>query len=419
MPRNRKRRNNQYYNLAYNAAREVSRAVPYGREVFDGIEFANSVYQGAKRFKSDSSSPGSPTPRQFRGTQEITPRQPGKTRGYASSLDTNYVIDNFMNIDAVPGGGPGASQTMSASRGNQELNKTASSSKTTFRARKVAHKKTYYDKKNCTHGVIADRDYERVSGNVATAVVYNMDHRTRGQDFRKARQWIIERGSLLRMSTDQDGKLFEIVWIKSEMTLINRSAMSAHLELWDFVANKDITDASSEKRVDQFMSHDVTNRAGNLNAAVISGDIQKLTNINDVDVNFRFLHYHKKYWSCVKMKKIHLSPGESHTHTVFHRVNYLYDLEQDNQMPLYAKAGVTTETLLRAQGQVSHVTSTGVPTLSGVDLDYLAQHKMYIREVKKWGDYFYGQTGNEYPALNAARNQVGEMQLEDHTEETG
>jgi len=306
-----------------------------------------------------------------------------------------------------------------------------SRSNTKYKPRRVRNWKSSFDKVNCTHGIVNDRDFAKVQANVAIAGHIEFDHRTRLTDMLGFSYFINPNPLIEGDATigEQPGDihwavansnypyLFELVWYKSEMHIVNRQKVPCQIELYDYISIKDNADAAGG--IIGSINYALENREGKINN--INANRFALTSIDDVDFKIGQDKWTKRFWRCVKSKTVWLPPGHEHIHTVYRKVNYVFDYnEWHDRNEIIWKAGVTTQTLCRAIGSVGHWTGSGTAsTIGPVDLDTVCRHSHYIRQVAKHADYFVAERGSAWPGTAEGPTNFNRMMEERPAEEQG
>jgi len=288
-------------------------------------------------------------------------------------------------------------------------------------------KKGHSDKLNCSHGNMADHDAGQASSLVGKALLKDVTAVSNAQptgaaysSLKAYSDCFYQRLGTTVSTTDGalaniNRKFIEVVWQKQTSTYVNINTHQCTLEIYDLVLKKDI-----DNSVDAYSPRLLMDVSASTEGNYTGGSSKDIDGADDLSFNPLFA---KDLWAYYKLHRYHkvvLKPGESHVHTVFHRMNYILDYTMLARNGIVAEAGYASRTFIRATGKVVHTVPAGLVTIDGVKLDLMWQCNTYIREFQPLFDWFYLDMAKiDYSGVGAARNTVASMELEDHTEETG
>jgi len=309
----------------------------------------------------------------------------------------------------------------------------------TFRPNK-RYSKSQYDKKNCTHGTVGDKDYLQIGSQIAQTTIRALAAKSDYNYWWSMKSQIPQR----RVNVTNNDihiagayqKKFEVVWQKAETMIVNKNLHIVTLDLYDLICK--VTCASPNKNafitvngVKYPWNHPLSliqesaARSGQRSvAAGITDPWKNISNIQDIEYTIDKAYKLREIWGIAKHTKITLTPGDTYRHVQFHRKNFVFDEqklidqglgEENAELSLIKEGyikGVSTMLLVRARGGVVH-NNDGTPTIDGANLDTVTVYTNYVREVMPFMDYFTFDMGGNWTGEGGPRSDYKQTQEED------
>lgn len=259
-----------------------------------------------------------------------------------------------------------------------------------------------FDRFNCSHGTLSDKDYERQASNPTKMEMFVLgDGKNTWQYYRgfndklKARRQLVTAANTDAAMSLDFKKHGCLVWQRAEMHIANKNPHPVHMEMFDLLCIEDVPFVSEVvtpfgtypgNHPLSIMTLEQTREGARIGSATGSQE-----NINDLEYQPERSLRLQKIWKIVNRKKFTLTPGDELNHTVFHKKNFyidqdLYNVEKEMILGGYIK-NVSTCTLFCARGRLGHL-SDDQPTWQGVELDTAVKYKSYVREHMPYMDYF-------------------------------
>lgn len=305
-----------------------------------------------------------------------------------------------------------------------------------------------YDRTNCSHGTFHDKDYIRIQSNIAqTGLFVTCQQSNVGKLIRFSQQFLKRRNvdlissnqAVQGMSKDnQDRRNVAVIWQKCELTIANRNKHACRVELFDLIAKQDINNTGTiststgvlpANNPIGLMQEDLGQSGTKNSENLATSGYTSIATVQDLDFHPERCPTLRAVWGIANKTYIDLSPGDSYTHTTFHRKNTVVDFEKwinrfdsVSNSTTIGMRGVTTCVLVRATGRVVHVSSgAGLedPTFDGVHLDTIAKYTTYCREYKPFQDYFQFDSTNQWSREGEARTFVSAMEEDNPTDTVG
>jgi len=305
-------------------------------------------------------------------------------------------------------------------------------SKFTYKPRPHPKKFGKFDTLNCDHGSIDFRDYIQRSSQVGQKLLFVGHQRNSWSTVYNMRNTFLARISQTAIAdgptapvADTDRRLIEHVWMKCTSQIVNRNTLGCWVTIYDVISIRTgNTDGGQFVNEMQSIYAQRLEEANDLRGAS-STDVESIPMVIESGTEpyalivppeydwTRGKNFHRFFKICSK-KRYFLSPGEVHQHTTFHRKNHVMtSIFGTTAVPDDYWRNVYTSTIFEVQGGVGHVLSggnTNVPTIQGVNIDYVAMTRNYIRHLIPYGTYFTFKAVGSWPDTGADRSTVGQVE---------
>lgn len=286
-----------------------------------------------------------------------------------------------------------------------------------------AHVSTY----DCEHGVIT-KHFNGLRQSTPDRIdwhsLYETDFQTSAMNtytngFYWPKNVLDNGGTTIQQLTQVDKKLWKVEWVSREYVISNQQATGGWFSLYDLRLKKS-GDKSNiklpEVEMNDYFDEAVTQVAqyGRFGAGTVARYDDPDFKMGD---NLNFLNY----WAVDNVTKFYLAPGETHRHTTFWRMNFVYDYREVASLSVPSNASFAPLEhclLVRYEGNIVQK-KTNLSSIAEIGASYIYQGKQRfkISQLKPRGERFHAQL-NEWVNRTTANTEYQAMQSEDHVDES-